>query len=196
MTKKDNNQDSAGQKPQQDVASNSPKDAEMAGQAPMTVHAQYIRDLSFENPHAPQALFNLGAVQPQIDINFAMDARKTEIEGAPGDLFEVVLTVTAKATREGQTLYIAEIEYASVCALHGVPEDKMHPMLLIEMPRLMFPFVRQALSDVTQQAGFPPLLLAPVDFRAFYLQRYGQKMKEQVQGEDQAADSEKTPVTA
>lgn len=140
---------------------------------PLQVHAQYIRDISFENPNAPQSLRG-GQDSPKMDIAFNMDARNLEDDKAEA-LYEVALKVTANATRGDQTVFIAEIEYGAVVELSQVPEDKHHPLLLIEVPRMMFPFVRQIMSDVTQNGGYPPLMLNPVDFSQIYMQKFAKK---------------------
>jgi len=144
-----------------------------AEQLPLQVHAQYIRDVSFENPSAPQSLRG-GQDAPKMDISFNMDARNLEDEKAEA-LYEVALKVTANATRGEQTVFIAEVEYGAVVELSQVPEDKHHPLLLIEVPRMLFPFVRQIMSDLTQDGGYPPLRLNPVDFTQIYMQRAAQQ---------------------
>jgi preprotein translocase subunit SecB len=153
-------------------AGGSPEENAMSARMPLTIHAQYIRDLSFENPNAPRSLRS-DAGAPQMDINFSMDARRIE-DGEIKDLYEVGLGVYITAKRGDKTAFICELEYAVLCSLHEVPEEHVHPLLLIEMPRYAFPFVRQLVANITQQAGFTSLMLAPVDFRAFYMQRYGQ----------------------
>lgn len=147
-----------------------------AARLPVMIHGQYVKDLSFENPRAPESLRAKDG-KPVMDINFSMDARKVDFEGQ--DVYEVTLGVHVNAKRADKTAFIAEIEYAVICSVHEkMPEEQVHPLLLIEMPRYAFPFVRQILASLTQQAGFMPLLLAPVDFRAFYIQHYGQKAAE------------------
>ena len=138
---------------------------------PVVVHAQYIRDASFENPNAPGAL-RIGQQMPQMDVNISMDARKLEGGDTP-DLYEVILRISARAVREEETVFIAEIEHGTVVSLNDVPEAQHHPLLLIEIPRLAFPFARQILADLTVQGGYPPLLLNPVDFQALYMDRFG-----------------------
>lgn len=149
------------------------QDAQTMQSLPMQVHAQYVRDISFENPSAPMSL-KAGQNSPKMDISVNMDARNLEDDKAKA-LYEVALKVTATATRDDKTVFIAEVEYGTVVELGQVPEDKHHPLLLIEVPRLMFPFVRQIMSDLTQNGGYPPLLLNPVDFAQLYLQRFANK---------------------
>ncbi len=144
---------------------------------PLTIHAQYLRDFSFENPNAPDALRgNLGA--PEMDIKIGMDARKLPDSGEMKDLYEVVLNIRAEATRKGGgVVFIAELQYGITAGLTGVPEDQVHPLLFIEVPRMAFPFARQILGDITVRGGYPPLLLQPVDFYALYMQRFAEEMK-------------------
>ena len=119
----------------------------------------------------------VSAGRPAMDIGFTMDARKIE-DAEDAQLFEVTLGVEATASRvdaDGKptVAFIVDLQYAVLLSLNDVPEEQAHPLLLIEMPRYAFPFVRQIIADATQQAGFVPLLLQPVDFREFYMQRYG-----------------------
>jgi preprotein translocase subunit SecB len=143
---------------------------------PVTIHAQYVRDISFENPNAPGALRgNLG--MPEMDINIGMDARALQEEGQK-NLFEVALNVRAVAKRGEDTVFIAELQYGVVVSIgESVPEETHHPLLFIEIPRLVFPYARQIMSDLTIQGGYPPLLLNPVDFHALYMQRYGKEIE-------------------
>lgn len=145
---------------------------------PVNIHAQYIRDLSFENPNAPQALRG-GQGAPEMDINIGMDAREIEIEGFSNG-YEVALNVKASAKRKDETVFIAELQYGVTVSIGDkVPEDTHHPLLFIEIPRLAFPFARQILSDLTVAGGYPPLLLNPVDFHALYMQRFGKEIAAQ-----------------
>lgn len=170
--KKTKKTDKASEGQAQPVMGGSSEDAAMAARMPITIHAQYIRDFSFENPNAPASLRSDGGM-PKMDISFSMDARRIE-DGEIQELYEVALGVHINAKRGDKTAFICEIEYAVLCQLNNVPEENIHPLLLIEMPRYAFPFVRQLVATTTQQAGFTSVLLAPVDFRAFYMQRYGQ----------------------
>ncbi len=152
---------------------------------PLQVHAQYVRDVSFENPNAPDSLKG-GQEPPKMDINVTMDARNLDDEKATA-LYEVALKVSATATRGDQTVFIAEVEYGTVVELSQVPEDKHHPLLLIEVPRMMFPFVRQIMSDLTQNGGYPPLLMNPVDFAQLYMNKFANK--EEDKKEDKKPDA-------
>jgi preprotein translocase subunit SecB len=144
--------------------------------APVTMLAQYVRDISFENTNAPESLRG-GQAAPEMDINVGMDARTME-DGDFKNLFEVVLSVRAEAKRGDKTAFLAEIIYGVVVTIgDAVPEEAHHPLLFIEIPRLAFPFVRQILADLTSQGGYPPLLLNPVDFQALYMQRFGPQIE-------------------
>jgi preprotein translocase subunit SecB len=138
---------------------------------PVQIIAQYIKDLSFENPNAPFSLAG-GDARPVMDANFSMDAHKVEYQGRD-TVYEVVLGLQTAARQGDKTAFMCEIQYGILVDMGQIPEDQHHPMLLIEMPRFAFPFVRQIVADLTQQAGYPPLLLAPADFRSFYMQRFG-----------------------
>jgi preprotein translocase subunit SecB len=137
---------------------------------PMMIHAQYVRDQSFENPGAPESL-RPGQSAPAIEITINMDARPIE-DKQIRSLYEVVVALSATARRAGKTVFIAELQYGVSVSLPEIPAEHHHPILLIEIPRLAFPFVRQILANMTQQAGFPPLLMGPVDFQALYAERF------------------------
>lgn len=146
--------------------------------APVTIHTQYIRDLSFENPNAPNSLRNSGKA-PQLDINIGMDARKLEMAESEESFYEVVLNARAIATNDKDPVFVAELQYGVTVSLDkDFPEESHHPFLLIEVPRLAFPYVRQILADMTMQGGFPPLMLNPVDFQALYMEQFGDKIEE------------------
>lgn len=128
------------------------------------VLAQYIRDMSFENILAQKGV--QGDAQPEIQVQVNLDARKRTAENQ----FEIItkLNITSKTKEKGEPLFVLEIEYAGVFHVEGVPEDQMHPYLLIECPRITFPFLRRIVSDVTRDGGFPPLNLETIDFLALY----------------------------
>ena len=147
------------------------------GAAPsLNVLAQYIKDFSFENPHAPQS-FAPKENQPEIAININVNANplsKTD--------FEVELTLQAQAGKDADMLFNAELIYAGVFRLQNVPEEALHPAVLIECPRLLFPFARAILATATRDGNFPPLMLEPIDFAALYQARVNEeKVKEGVQ---------------
>lgn len=126
--------------------------------------AQYIRDMSFENILAQKGV--TGDAQPEIQVQVNLDARKRKQK----DQYEVItkLNITSKTKEKSEPLFVLELEYAGVFQVEGVPEEQMHPYLLIECPRMTFPFVRRIVSDVTRDGGFPPLNLDTIDFLALY----------------------------
>lgn len=143
---------------------------------PITIHAQYVRDMSFENPDALNAL-RANAAQPQMDLNIGMDARPLNDEEIP-HLYEVVLNIRAEAIRDNKVVFIAELQYGVAVSISDVvPEDSHHPLLFIEIPRLAFPYARQIMGEMTTNGGYPPLLLNPVDFHSLYLQRFGAEIE-------------------
>lgn len=141
---------------------------------PLVVHTQYVKDISFENPMAPNS-FRAGLTPPKMEMNINLDASPLPDEKIK-NLYEVSLKISARAMRDGQPVFIAEILYGvAVSVLESVPEGQHHPLLLVEVPRLAFPFARQILSELTQGGGYPALLLGPVDFYSMYLSRFGDK---------------------
>jgi len=130
--------------------------------------AQYAKDLSFENPNAPDSLRVDG--KPAIDLGVEMNA-----QGRQDGLFEVELRLTVKATTEAMTVFNVELVYGGLFALSGVAEQDIEPLLLIECPRYLFPFAREIISGATQDGGFyPPFMLDPIDFAGIYMARQAQ----------------------
>lgn len=127
----------------------------------LQVLAQFIRDLSFENPLAPDSM--RANVAPQIDMGVEMAARTR-----PDGLYEVDLKITVTAARENKTVFQVELLYGGLFQLAGIPEDQLEPVLMIECPRFLFPFARRVIADATAEGGFPPLLLDPIDFANVY----------------------------
>lgn len=157
-------------------------DANGAGAAPqlkMQVLGQFVRDLSFENAVAQRGLQS-GEVSPDTQVAVSLDARKRTQDHQ----FEVInkFRVTSKNKTTGDTLFLLELEYAGIFHVEGVPEDQMHAFLLIECPRLMFPFVRRIISDVTRDGGFPPLNIDQVDFLQLYRLEMQRRMEAQAAG--------------
>jgi preprotein translocase subunit SecB len=136
-----------------------------AAEAPaMNVLVQYVKDLSFENPNAPNSLAPQQA-QPQIEINVNVGAQPLSATE-----FEVELKLEAKAMLGENVMFDVELLYAGLFRIQNVPEEHLHPFVLIECPRMLFPFARQILADATRNGGFPPLMLDPIDFVALYQQ--------------------------
>jgi preprotein translocase subunit SecB len=129
--------------------------------------AQYVKDLSFENPNAP-AVYQWQE-QPNIDIQFNISNNQIA-----DDVFEIGLKVTATATSDQGTAFAVELVFAGLFGIRNLPEDQMRPFLYAEAPRLLFPFARRILADAVQDGGFQPLLLDPIDFGALYVQQQAQ----------------------
>lgn len=138
------------------------------GQPPLIVNAQYIKDFSFEAPATPQVFSQMQQAQPDIGVNVDVQARALE---AP--VYEVVLNVRADCKVGETQAFLVELSYGGVFTLN-VPQGDVHPVLLIECPRLLFPFARQILATTTVNAGFLPLMLGPIDFASLY-QRQAQE---------------------
>lgn len=150
-------------------------------QAQVGIHVlgQYVKDLSFENPGAPRSL-RPSDQQPKLDVNVNVNARpESQSE------FEVELKLEATAQRGTDTLFIVEVSYAGLFQVRNVPQEHMHPLLLIECPRLLFPFARQVVADATRHGGFPPLMIDPVDFAALYRRRVAELAGQQGPGSQQ-----------
>lgn len=124
----------------------------------LIVNAQYIKDLSFENPRAPQSLTQQNTA-PAVDINVDVNAQPLN-----PDTFEVVLTVKASAKINNEPLFVLELVYGAVVTVRNVQREMLPPVLLVETPRLMFPFARNIVADATRDGGFPPLMINPIDF--------------------------------
>ncbi len=149
---------------------------------PLVVNIQYVKDLSFEVPGAP-AIYTTLRAAPRVDINLDVQARRIQ-EGQ--SVYEVVLEIRTEAsepTAEGaepappdpaKRVFLAELSYGGIFTLTGVPDNAVEPVLLVECPRILFPFARNILADVTRDGGFPPVLLQPIDFVALWQSRRAQ----------------------
>lgn len=124
--------------------------------------AQYVKDLSFENPNAP-AVYQTQA-QPQIDVQFNISVQSGE-----GEVHEVAMKIEVRATADSNTVFAIELVYAGLFAARNVAADQLHPFLYAEAPRLMFPFARRIIADMTRDGNFAPLMLDPVDFAGMYM---------------------------
>lgn len=143
-------------------------------QVRMQILGQYVRDLSFENVVMQKGLMAQD-MQPDVQVTVSLDARKRSVENT----YEVIskFKVVSKNKVNGDTLFLLELDYGGIFLVDGVPEDQLHPFLLIECPRMVFPFIRRIISDVTRDGGFPPLNVDNVDF----LQLYRQEMARRAQ---------------
>ena len=131
------------------------------------VLAQYTKDLSFENPNAPQSLGQ--NTQPQINITVNVAAKQLG-----GTDFEVELRLEGKAEAAGSVMFNIELVFAGVFRTQNIPQEQLQPLMLIECPRLLFPFAREIVATAVRNGGFPPLMLDPIDFLALYQQRMAQ----------------------
>jgi preprotein translocase subunit SecB len=134
----------------------------------MTILSQYVKDLSFENPRAPQSL-QPNQARPEVQIR--VDVRAQPIEA---ERYEVSLQLHVDAKAGDDTAFMVELTYGGVFGLLNIPQDSLQPLLLIECPRLLFPFARRIVADATRDGGFPPLLIDPIDFVTLYRRRQQQ----------------------
>jgi preprotein translocase subunit SecB len=142
-----------------------PSDAPPPG---IRIMAQFIRDLSFENPRAPESL-RASATQPQIELGVEMSARTR-----PDELHEVDLKLTATARSNNDPIFTAELLYGGLFQISGVRAESLEQVLLIECPRFLFPFARRIIAEMTSEGGFPPFMIDPIDFTAVYAARQTQ----------------------
>ncbi len=144
-------------------------------QIKMNVLTQFIRDMSFENILAQKGAS--GEVQPDVKVTVNLDAKKRTQDNQ----FEVVMKLGVDSGVKGtdEKMFLLELEYVGVFNIEGVPEEQMHPFLLIECPRMLFPFARRIVSDVTRDGGFPPLNLETIDFVALYRNEIARRQAEQ-----------------
>ena len=158
------------------------------GTAPsMNLVGQYVRDLSFENPGAPGSIM-AGGGNPAFNVSISVGVKKQTDE-----LYAVELNLKAKANREETLLFNVELVYGGVFRLKNIPEAQLSGLLMVECPRLIFPFARQVLANVTQQGGFPPLMMEPVDFMAIYRQNLAALAAKQQEGGAAAAPATDLP---
>lgn len=137
--------------------------------------AQYVRDMSFENILAQKGA--TGEVQPELDVKVNLDARKRPADNQYEVSIKLNITSNNKATKA--PLFVLELDYAGIFHVEGLPDEQLHPYLLIECPRMIFPFARRVISDVTRDGGFPPVNLEQLDFVGLYRQELARRMAEQ-----------------
>jgi preprotein translocase subunit SecB len=142
----------------------------------VTTMAQYIKDLSVESPSAPQVF--QWQVQPTLDVQFGINGTKVA-----DDVHEVTLKIEAHAKSDNGTHFIIDLSYAGLFGFRNMPDEALPPFLLVEAPRMLFPFARQIVTEASQNLGFPPLLLDPIDFASAYVAQ----MEAQQQGQEQVA---------
>jgi preprotein translocase subunit SecB len=151
---------------------------------PVLVNAQYIKDLSFEAPTAPGVFQLMQQQQPEINVNINVDTNKFD-----ENVFEVILSMAANATIGEETAFILELEYAGVFTLNCPPEH-LQPLVFIECPRLLFPFARAILAQITRDGGFPPLMVGSVDFVAMFQRELESQGEQQAQAEGNTTESD------
>jgi preprotein translocase subunit SecB len=156
-------------------AGGAPAGGPQAAPAQLNVLAQYVKDLSFENPNAPRSL-QPSQQQPAINIQINVSAKPM----AENDV-EVELKIEGKAESAGTILFQFEVIYAGVFRLQNIPQADLHPIMMIECPRLLFPFAREIISNAVMNSGFPPLRIDPVDFVGLYRQRITELQAQQPQ---------------
>ena len=138
--------------------------AENGSDHALQIQAQYVKDLSFENPNAPAVYTALGQSQPEVSVS--IDVASTPLAE---HTYEVVLNLQVGANVGGKAAFLVDLQYAAVVNVHkDVPESEIEPLLLKETPRFIFPFARGTVADVTREGGFPPLVINPIDFDRFY----------------------------
>jgi preprotein translocase subunit SecB len=152
-------------------------------EAQVSILAQYIKDLSVENPSSPQVF--QWQIQPQVDVQFNI-----AVDKIADDVHEVTLKIEVSARSENGVHFVVDLSYAGLFGIRNAPEEALPPFLLIEAPRLIFPFARQVVAEAVSNAGFPPLLLDPIDFSQAYM---AQLQAAEQQAAEQPADGETTP---
>ena len=155
------------------------EETSQTAQPSVNILAQYIRDLSFENILAQKGAS--GDVTPDIQIQVKLDARKRSVANQYETIIK--LNIDSKSKDTTDQLFLLEIEYAGVFAVTGVPDEQLHPFLMIECPRMIFPFLRRVVSDLTQDGGFPALNLETIDFMQLYRSEALRRQSEAASGE-------------
>jgi preprotein translocase subunit SecB len=157
-----------GDSPAQDAPRSAPEPAAGETHPQLTVLAQYVKDLSFESPSAPQSLQGPGQ-NPQLKVGVNVNA------GPKGEeVYEVALQLEVHAKSDQGVIYNVELIYGGLFRLRGVPQNLLQPVLFVDCPTILFPFLRRVLADVIRDGGFPPLMLDPIDFGRLYAQNLAQ----------------------
>ena len=148
-----------------------------AAKPPLAVTAQYVKDLSFENPRAPASLVQAGNQknQPQVAVGVEVNVRQLQEK----KLFEVILQSRVEAKNGDDPLFLVELQYAGLFTIGDVPAEIIQVLLFVEAPRMLFPFARHIIAESVRDGGFPPMLIQPVDFAAMYKKRLEQAQSEQ-----------------
>lgn len=152
-----------------DTSTNSGPDGNAAARPQINVLGQYVKDLSFENPQAPKSLRTPGK-NPKIQVNF-----NVAVQTMADDVYEVALSMEANADSEEGVLFKHDLVYAGLFQLKNLPKEVVQPILFIECPALLFPFVRRLVADLSREGGFPPMMIDPIDFASLYRNRLQQE---------------------
>lgn len=148
------------------------------GRRQIAINAQYAKDLSFENPRAPHSLLQPPAgVAPDLQVGVDVKA-----QGLAPDVYEVVMTLRAETKLAGEVVFVAELAYGAVVTLINTAAEEVGVALMVETPRLMFPYVRNIISEVTRDGGYTPLLLSPIDFADIFRRRLAEQQQQQPSG--------------
>lgn len=126
------------------------------------IRGQYVKDISFENPNAPQSLLSNNT--PKIEVSVELKAQNLQ-----NDIYETIIFISVRATDNGSAIYHVDLAYAGLFEVANVPPEHVEPMVMIDCPFVLFPFARRIVSDLTRDGGFSPLLLDPIDFQALYM---------------------------
>lgn len=171
-----------------DETSNTSPNGNGADTAPQAAAlAQYVKDLSVESPNSPQCF--QWQVQPQVDVQFNIAHDKVA-----DDVYELVLKISVNAKSDQGAHFLVDVSYAGLFGLRNLPEDQLAAFLLVEAPRLLFPFARQIIADAVQHVGFPPLLLEPIDFGQVFMQQVEAAQAVEGGNPAEAASDEPTPT--
>jgi preprotein translocase subunit SecB len=161
-----------------------PAEGQKAEQPRLVLHSQFLQDMSFENQNGSQS-FTKGDLSPQVKLNMNVDSRKLG-----ESTYEVALKITGDADQDGERCFLVEVDYRGVFSLTGADENVVHPVLMVEGPRTIFPFARRIVADAVRDGGFPPLMLEPVDFLSVFRQRLAKNRAEAEKAEQAGAASE------
>jgi preprotein translocase subunit SecB len=170
----------------QDSANQGNGSGQDPAEAQVATLAQYIKDLSVENPNSPQVF--QWQVQPSLDVQFNLNAEKVA-----DDVHEVSIKIEVSARSDNGVHFVVDLTYAGIFGLRNLPEEALGPVLLVEAPRMLFPFARQIIAEAVSNTGFPPLLLDPIDFGAAYVAQL--QAAQQQQGGDAEAAAPAEPET-
>lgn len=144
----------------------------------LAINAQYVKDLSFENPRAPHSLLQPPqGVAPDLQVGVDVKA-----QGLAADVYEVVMTLKVETKLQNEVVFVAELSYGAVVSLINTTQEDVPVALMVEVPRLLFPYVRNIISEVTRDGGYTPLLLSPIDFVEIYRRRVAEQQQQQAGG--------------